>query len=65
MQVGYLIKGIYGRFVSMQVRTRTFRPGMFRPITSSSHCKFDPWMFRPIYKNIFDIFVTFMALYIM
>ena len=41
----------------MQVRTRTFRPGMFRPITNSPHCKFVPY--------IENIFVTFMALYIM
>ena len=37
---------VYGRFVPMQVRIRLFRPGLFRPITSSSHCQFVPWMFR-------------------
>ena len=33
----------------MQVRTRRFRPERFRPITSSSHSKFVPWRFRPMY----------------
>ena len=42
---------VYVCFVPMHVRSRTFKPGMFRPITSSSHCKFVPWRFRPIYKH--------------
>ena len=51
------MEAVYGRFVPMQVRTRMFRPGMFRPITSSSHCKFVPWMFHLIYiKKIYILY---------
>ena len=42
----------------MQVRTKRIHLGRFRPIISSSHCKFVPERFSPmyikcIYKNVF------------
>ena len=53
---------VYGRFVPIQVRTRTFRPEMFRPITSSSHCKFVPWTKKK--KNVSIFKQSIPAIYI-